>query len=677
MAARRALIGAAMLGAAAMGGVGLWLSGEEEPTSQATGALIHTGAGERAAAALSCPHLPPEGQAGARRLALLIGISDYKSPEIPDLSGPTWDLALMHELLTAPQAGYGFPERNVCVLQDSAASLDRVREELTRLGAQASSGDEVLVYFSGHGSQAPDQSGDEPDGLDETWVLHDSRVGGVGDLSDDEVYARLTELHEKTSNITVILDSCSSGSAAKDGLARARLAPQASRPADAAAGGDGARGFTAPLEGLVTLAASPDGAPAFEPSAGRGGFFTQALVEVLGARTAAPLTWAQVAQRLPQPLAQLSDSRQRPVIEGALERYVFDKRARRRPLAWTVTRVDGDQVQLEGPPLPGWDPGAVLRVFPGNALEPEQLSPERALAALSLDAVRPFGAQASVLESSGFERGDLALLALPGQEAQRLPVRVEQAGVLLRALPSEMESRLRGAVSLSSATDVFTAKLGEAGAEVFGPEGQLRVALPGADAAARAATALRNFARHRALLALHGESDGRYVNDDTLALELLPRGRGEICRNSHATVLDGQSWTLRVRNEHPHDTLTVSALLLSSDSAVDVKPGSQGVKLGPGKSYDVSNVDMSYTGGLLEHVLVFGTRAELGMDWRLLRSLPKQLLSAPLAQFLSGFLDGVKGGARRTISKSEWTSSHLGLTVLTADRAEQAGCDGA
>jgi hypothetical protein len=86
----------------------------------------------------------------------------------------------------------------------------------THLVDKSAPGTIAVFHYSGHGSRMTDLSGDErEDGLDETIVPQDSRQGGVVDITDDEVNALLTELTAKTKNVTVILDSCHSGTAAK------------------------------------------------------------------------------------------------------------------------------------------------------------------------------------------------------------------------------------------------------------------------------------------------------------------------------------------------------------------------------------------------------------------------------------------------------------------------------
>ena len=91
-----------------------------------------------------------------------------------------------------------------------AAIINAFRNDLT---AKAGPGDIVVFHYSGHGSRMPDANGDEVDRYDETIVPQDSRQGGVFDISDDELNGLLRELSQKTRNVTVILDSCHSGTA--------------------------------------------------------------------------------------------------------------------------------------------------------------------------------------------------------------------------------------------------------------------------------------------------------------------------------------------------------------------------------------------------------------------------------------------------------------------------------
>ena len=80
---------------------------------------------------------------------------------------------------------------------------------------RARKNDVAVFFYAGHGSQTRDKNGDEPDEWDETFMLHDARSGGVRDLRDDEFNQMLARLHQKTNNITVIIDSCNAGTATR------------------------------------------------------------------------------------------------------------------------------------------------------------------------------------------------------------------------------------------------------------------------------------------------------------------------------------------------------------------------------------------------------------------------------------------------------------------------------
>ena len=77
-------------------------------------------------------------------------------------------------------------------------------------------GDRVAIYYSGHGSQVDDESGDEQDGKDETFVPTDyGRNGERAEdmLLDDELANALNQLRDR--QIVLIVDSCNSGTVTK------------------------------------------------------------------------------------------------------------------------------------------------------------------------------------------------------------------------------------------------------------------------------------------------------------------------------------------------------------------------------------------------------------------------------------------------------------------------------
>lgn len=148
--------------------------------------------------------------------AVLIGINQYEDVNVPDLNGCVGDAESMSAVLTEC---YEFEQGNLVeLIQPGDTKRDAILSALTTLVDGTQSGDVAVVYYSGHGSQVPDTSGDEKDGLDETIVPSDSHRGGgpVLDITDDELHSYIFALAQKTPYTTFIFDSCHSGSIDRD-----------------------------------------------------------------------------------------------------------------------------------------------------------------------------------------------------------------------------------------------------------------------------------------------------------------------------------------------------------------------------------------------------------------------------------------------------------------------------
>ena len=89
-------------------------------------------------------------------------------------------------------------------LMTANATREAVVSELTNLADIMNSGDLLVVSYSGHGGQVPDQNDDEDDNSDETWCLYD------GQLLDDELYHAWSKFRTGV-RIIVFSDSCHSG----------------------------------------------------------------------------------------------------------------------------------------------------------------------------------------------------------------------------------------------------------------------------------------------------------------------------------------------------------------------------------------------------------------------------------------------------------------------------------
>ena len=91
--------------------------------------------------------------AGARSVALLIGIGDYRDPAIHDLEGPPNDVAALAALL---RGRWGFAADAVTTLVDGQATRRAILSHLAGLMEHTRPGDQVFIYFSGHGTSAYD-----------------------------------------------------------------------------------------------------------------------------------------------------------------------------------------------------------------------------------------------------------------------------------------------------------------------------------------------------------------------------------------------------------------------------------------------------------------------------------------------------------------------------------------
>jgi len=82
--------------------------------------------------------------------AVVIGISDYQDPAIPDLQFAHLDAEAFAEWLRSP-AGGSVPEANIRLLLNGQATIGNMYKELEWLVEQSREGDRAVIYFSGHG----------------------------------------------------------------------------------------------------------------------------------------------------------------------------------------------------------------------------------------------------------------------------------------------------------------------------------------------------------------------------------------------------------------------------------------------------------------------------------------------------------------------------------------------
>lgn len=136
--------------------------------------------------------------------ALLIGINKYQIPGA-DLRGCVNDVK---DLSAALIECHGFKKKDIGVLLDGAATQKAMKAGIKSLLKGAKKGDVLVLHYSGHGSNVPDDGTDEADGRDETLCPTD--LNWDDPMRDDWLRETFDTLAAGVS-LTVIMDCCHSG----------------------------------------------------------------------------------------------------------------------------------------------------------------------------------------------------------------------------------------------------------------------------------------------------------------------------------------------------------------------------------------------------------------------------------------------------------------------------------
>ncbi len=134
------------------------------------------------------------------RKALLIGI-DYRGTA-SQLGGCVADARNWGKTLNG--------QYDTTMLLDRDASRAGIRREVQQLVATPNA--DLILCYSGHGTQVPDRGGDESDRRDEAICPNDFERSGV--ILDDEIGAMFEKL-PADSRLLVVMDCCHSGSNAR------------------------------------------------------------------------------------------------------------------------------------------------------------------------------------------------------------------------------------------------------------------------------------------------------------------------------------------------------------------------------------------------------------------------------------------------------------------------------
>jgi hypothetical protein len=135
-----------------------------------------------------------------RRIALCVGVDEYPPPDT--LQGCVNDSRDWEALFQSMRY-------SVTTLRNGEATRAAVTNALAQHVSQLKAGDVFLFQYSGHGTQFPDDTGDEPDGSDEALCPVDMMTAGF--IRDDEVRIILNRVPQGALAVAFI-DCCHSGS---------------------------------------------------------------------------------------------------------------------------------------------------------------------------------------------------------------------------------------------------------------------------------------------------------------------------------------------------------------------------------------------------------------------------------------------------------------------------------
>lgn len=387
--------------------------------------------------------------------AVLVGVGDYLVLDA-DLKGPSNDVRLMAGTLAAR----GVDPGAMVVLTADPSDLPAgvvtglplragIMAALEAAAAESQPGDTLVFYFSGHGAQAPDMSGDEGGGYDEILLPADASgwKGSIGAVEnailDDELQDWAQDALSRGVRVVGLIDACHSATGFRalgaGGVARVVEEGLLGIPQDVVpVAGDP----LPPLSGeFVFLYSSQSDQRSFEYPMADGtwhGEFTLRLAQVL--REAPEASWAQVLAATTEAMVQ-GPARQMPEGEGPmLEAQVFGEGigAARLPVLGGKLEAGllhglakGAEVAVYAAPS-GGEPLAVLALAEVTAREARVAGalPEGAAWAelVSAPPPEPLVLAAPVRADPGDGRDYsawTAALPVPGQEPDLVPILVD------------------------------------------------------------------------------------------------------------------------------------------------------------------------------------------------------------------------------------------------------------
>ncbi|WP_152223979.1 alkaline phosphatase family protein [Pseudomonas sp. SCB32] len=162
-----------------------------------------------------------------KRRALVVGINDYPNPDMR-LHGCINDTYLISRMLQES----GYDAADIRLLHDARATRANFEERLEWLVEGTRSGDERLIFYSGHGARVPASNDSrEADRMDETLVLYDFDWNDTASHFTDKLFRQFYShlpfaTDGRGARLSVIFDCCyASGMTRGTGRVRGITAP--------------------------------------------------------------------------------------------------------------------------------------------------------------------------------------------------------------------------------------------------------------------------------------------------------------------------------------------------------------------------------------------------------------------------------------------------------------------
>lgn len=356
---------------------------------------------------------------GWGKIALLVGINDYKSNDISDLRGCENDVMQVKNLLVGK---FEFPDTNVITLLGTQAThaqiVKAIKEHLidkAKAYKEATGKKAIVVFdYSGHGSQVPDTSGDELDGRDETIVPQDS-LKPEDDITDDELNGLFTELAKVTDNVTYIFDSCHSGTVTK-GTGQPRIVERNLPPVAARGTGGDTEENTA--FALITGCRSDQRSYEFEENGKFYGTLTYFLTRIANASGDEGLTYRDLMDQLRQDVGHARP--QEPQLFGAkIDSFLFGE-ANSVAQPFVLVNPDNNEVVVAAGEAQGLAPKSKLNVYAPKTKKFD--SSAMRIAEIEITSSDAFESRAKILSGGPIPKAARAIITVLGMRWRPFPV---------------------------------------------------------------------------------------------------------------------------------------------------------------------------------------------------------------------------------------------------------------